>query len=217
MCADARGNEPGLAKALAVDDVHAVGHHVGDEERLAVRRDADVLRHAFPRRADDLVAAVDALDGLRRHARLEELEVTQHLAVHEVDLRDGAGEFAGEDREAAVDREIGVVDAATVRNVERVLHLHRLRVAEIEALVGFGDDDGRFAIRREIHVVRIVDPYRLAGLAGARIDRRQAADLGVLGVVRDPERAHVPRRDDVLRIEPTRNLSTTFSVAGSIT
>src|SRR6516225_8361192 len=73
MRADSRRDELDLAEALAVDDEHAVGHHVGDVEELAVGRDANVLRHALPYRADDLVASVRTLHGLGRQARLDEL------------------------------------------------------------------------------------------------------------------------------------------------
>ena len=82
--------KPTCLNALAVDDVHAVGHHVGDEEELAVGRGADVLRHALPRRADDLVLAVRPLDDLGRPAGLDHLRVAQHLALDQVDLGDGA-------------------------------------------------------------------------------------------------------------------------------
>jgi hypothetical protein len=40
---------------------------------------------------------------------------------------------------------------------------------------------------------------RLARLAGLRVDRCQAAVGAAFGVVGDPQRAQVPRRDDVLR------------------
>ena len=94
-----------------------------------------------------------------------------------------------------------MIDAAAARHVERGLDRHRRGVAEVKPLERFGDDDCRFAVRREIHVVRIVDRDRLAGFAGARIDRREAADLRILGIVGDPQRAHVPRRHHVLRVE----------------
>jgi hypothetical protein len=76
---------------------------------------------------------------------------------------------------------------------------HRVRVAEVEAVARLGDDDGGLAVRREVQVVRIVDRDRLARLAGARVDRRQAAVVAALGVVGGPERAQVPGRHDVLR------------------
>ena len=94
-----------------------------------------------------------------------------------------------------------MIDAAAARHVDRVLQLHGLRIAEVQPLHGFGDDDRGLAVRREIHVVGIVDRDRLAGLARPGVDGREAALLRVLGVVRHPQRAQVPRRDDVLRIE----------------
>ena len=60
------GDEADFLERLAVDDEHAVGHHVGDEEHLAVRADADVLRHAAFR----------------------QLQVAEDLALDEVDLRE---------------------------------------------------------------------------------------------------------------------------------
>src|SRR5437016_8107116 len=47
--ADPGLDESGLLESRAVDHENAVGMHVGDEEDLAVGRDADVLRHAAPR------------------------------------------------------------------------------------------------------------------------------------------------------------------------
>ena len=80
-------------------------------------------------------------------------------------------------------------------NVERVMELERVRVAEVETVQPFGHDDRVAPVRREVHVVRIVDRNRPPRLAGARIDRRQRVAL----VVRDVERLQVPRRDDMLR------------------
>ena len=70
----------------------------------------------------------------------------------------------------------------------------RVRVAEVEPVQPLGDDDRVAAVGREVHVVRVVDRDRRAGLARARVDRREA----VAGVVRDVERLQVPGRDDVL-------------------
>ena len=180
------------------------------KKSLAVGRGANVLRHALPRRADDLVLAVGPLDDLGRPAGLDHLRVAQHLAVDEIDLGDGAGELAGEDRVTAVDREIRVIDARAARHVDRVLELHRLRIAEVEPLHRFGDDDRRFAVGREIHVVGIVDRDRFAGLAGLRIDRRKAAALRVLRVVGDPQRARSYDGTTCCGFRPTLNLSTTL-------
>ena len=47
-------------------------------------------------------------------------------------------------------------------------HLHRLRVAEIDSLFALRHDDRVLAIRREVHVVRIVHMNGRALLAGRR-------------------------------------------------
>jgi hypothetical protein len=57
-----------------------------------------------------------------------------------------------------------VIDSRAARHVDRILELHRLRIAEIEPLHRLGDDDRRLAVGREVHVVRIVDGNRLPGL-----------------------------------------------------
>ncbi len=194
-------DEADLLERVAVHDMHAVGHHVGDEEKLAVGRGANVLRHPFPRRADDLVLAVRPLDDLGRPPGLDHLRVPEHFPVDKVDLGDGARELAGEDGEGAVDREIGMIDSRAARHVDRVLKRHRRRIAEVEPLQRFGDDNRRFPVRREIHVVGIVDGNRLAGLARLRIHGREAAALRVLGVVGHPQRAQIVRRNHVLRVE----------------
>ncbi len=85
--------------------------------------------------------------------------------------------------------------------VQRRLHRHRVRIAEIEPLEGLGDDDRRLAVGREVHVVRIVDLDRRSGLARSRIDRREAAVASFSALLATHKRAHVPRRDDVLRID----------------
>ena len=87
-------------------------------------------------------------------------------------------------------------------HAERALQLHRVRVAEVEPLERLGDDDRGLAVRREVHVVRVVDGDRRAGLAGVRVDRREAAVGAALGVVGDPQRLQVPRGHDVLRVDP---------------
>jgi hypothetical protein len=74
-------------------------------------------------------------------------------------------------------------------------------IAEIEALQRLGDHDRGLAVGREIHVVRVGHVDRRAGLAGLRVDRREAALGGALGVVGDPEGLQVPRRHHVLGIE----------------
>jgi hypothetical protein len=59
-----------------------------------------------------------------------------------------------------------------------------------------------FTVGREVHVVRIGDHYLSARLGGLRIDRRQVAREALLTVVRDPQDPQIPRRDDVLWLEP---------------
>ena len=93
-------------------------------------------------------------------------EVAEHRAVHDVDLHEAALELAREDRELAVDREVGVVHARAVGHVDRALELPRVRVVEVESLARLGDHDRRLAVGREVHVVRVVDHDPLPGLAG---------------------------------------------------
>ena len=97
-----------------------------------------------------------------------------------------------------------MVDTAALRRGQRALQLERDRVAEIKPLVGLGYDDGFLAVGRPVHVVGVVDRGVLARLAGQRIDRREAAVAPALGVVGDVERAQVPRRHDVLRVDADR-------------
>src|SRR5215469_14239535 len=119
------GTDPGwdeinLFEAAGVDDIDAVGMHVGHVEATAVGRNANVLRHALLRKA----------------------QVAQDLAFDEVDLdQTAAAELARKDRIAAVDREIGVVDARTARRRNRLLQRHRLWVTKIEPLSPLGDDN----------------------------------------------------------------------------
>ncbi|MNQ11382.1 hypothetical protein D3C85_242680 [compost metagenome] len=195
----ARLDETDFLQGSAIDDVHAVGVHVGDKEFLAVWRDAYVLRHAF----------LDAADFIRRAAyrtglgkalgRHLQFQVAVDLAAHQVDLGDGAVELAGEHGVAAVIGKVGMVDAAALGRVDRILHGHGLRIAEIEAVARFCHDDGGLAIRRVIHIVGIIDGHFLARLARQRVDRRQAALVRALGIVRHPQGTQVPRRHDVLR------------------
>ena len=200
--------KPTCLERVAVDDVDAVGHHVGDVEELAVGRGADVLRHAFPRRADHFVLAVRPLDDLGRPAGLDHLRVAQHLAVDQVDLGDGARELAGEDRVAAVDREIGVIDARAARHVDRVLQL--------PSSVGSRKSSRFIASATTIADLPSGEKYMLYGsstgiaLPGLPVFGSIGITLPlvrVLRVVRDPQRAQVPRRHDVLRIEADLELA----------
>src|SRR5262249_59484616 len=76
VCPDTGVEEDRLDEGGAIDEEHATGPHVRDEEGLAVRRDSNVLRHAS----------------------LGQLEIAEDLALDKVDLRQTALEFAGEDR-----------------------------------------------------------------------------------------------------------------------
>ena len=75
------------------------------------------------------------------------------------------------------------------------MQLERVRVAEVEPVQPFCDDDRVPPVGREVHVVRVVDRERASGPAGARVYRRER----VTHVVRHVQRLQVPRRDDVLR------------------
>src|SRR5215831_12478624 len=100
MRADARRYEADLLEGVAIDQEHAVGVHICNVEDFAVGGDADVLRHAA----------------------LRQLEVADHAPVHEIDLYEVAAvELASEDGVAAVDGEVGVVDAVTIGRRQRRL------------------------------------------------------------------------------------------------
>ena len=174
-----RLDEAGLLEGVAVDHEDPVRFHVGHVEGLPVGRHTDVLGHPT----------------------LRQLEVAQHFATHQVDLDEAPLELAGEDHELPVDGEIGVIDPRALRHGNRALEGHGLRVAEIEPLECLRDHDGRAAVRREVHIVGIVDGHGLARLARGRIDGGEAPVGAPLRIVRDPERLEVPRGHDVLRID----------------
>src|SRR5215475_899585 len=124
MRADPRLDELDLLERLSVDHEDAARLHVRQEEQLAVRGHAYVLRHAAFR----------------------ELEVSEDLPSHEIDLHQAALELAREDRVAPVDREVGMVDAGALWGRQRALERHRLRITEIEPFESLGDHDGRPAV-----------------------------------------------------------------------
>ncbi len=93
-----------------------------------------------------------------------------------------------------------MVDAGATRRGNRFDQLHRMRVAQVEALAAFGDHDGVMAVGREIHVVGIVHRNRCAGLAGPGVDRRHAAAGTAFGVIGDPQRLQIPGWHNVLRV-----------------
>src|SRR5215510_5623460 len=78
VSAAAGPNEVNLLEIFSVDQEYAVGFHIGNEEQLSVGGNANVLRHAMRRRC--------VLPG----AVATELEVTEHLVLHRIDLGDSA-------------------------------------------------------------------------------------------------------------------------------
>ena len=81
-----------------------------------------------------------------------------------------------------------MINASAFWRGNRIFKLHRLRVAIVEPLVRFGDNDGVFAVRRPVHVVRIVYRHRNAGLSRLWVDWRQAPVGAPFGVIGDPQR-----------------------------
>ena len=116
--------------------------------------------------------------------------------VGDVDDGDPTGELAREHRRAAVGGEVGVVDARAVRGRQGVLHRPGVRVVEHQLAVCLGDRHRRAAVRGEVEVVRVGHRDRRPGRAGGRVEGGQPIPLVVAGV----ERAHVPRRHDVLQL-----------------
>src|SRR5512146_1283781 len=112
MGSNAGLDKTGFFEGIGVDQKHAAGLHVGYKKNLAVGRNPNVLGHAaFGKR-----------------------DIANNLALYEIDLRQFTLEFAGEDREAAIDGEIGVINPGAARNCQRTLEFHGLRIAEIESL-----------------------------------------------------------------------------------
>ena len=147
--------------------------HVGHEEDSAVGRELDVLRHR--------AGAVGEVDG------------AHDLLAGDVDDDHLSRELAAREQLAPVGGEVHVVDTEAGHS-ERVVEPEGMRVSEVEPVQPLGDDDRVPAVWGEVHVVGVVDGDRSAGLAGPRVDRRQA----VTDVVRDVEMAEVPGRHDVL-------------------
>src|SRR3990172_2704783 len=172
-------DEADFGEPFTVDEEHTRGLHVGYEEGLAVGRDADVLGHA----------------------PLRELEIAEDFPVYEVDLHQASLVLAGKNGEAAVDREVAVVDPGAPRHRERALQRHRLRIAEVEPLQRLGHHDRRAAVGREVHVVGVIRRDGSSRLARRRVDGGQAAVSPSLRIVRYPERPEVPGGDHVLRVQ----------------
>src|SRR5207253_11448732 len=127
------GHEALDLEVVALDDVDAVGGHVGHEEGGAVRREADVLGHAP--RAGKLEDAEDAVGG-------------------RFDLDELAGELAGGDEVAAVGGEVGVVHAFA-GDRDRRPQGHGDRVAKVDPFPRLGHHHGGAAVRGEVEVVRV--------------------------------------------------------------
>ena len=92
-----------------------------------------------------------------------------------------------------------MVDAGALRGGDVALQLHGMRIAEFEPPHRLGDDDRRFAVRREIDVVGVGHVHHFADLARLRIDGRDAPVAAARAHVRpDPKSLQIPGRDDVL-------------------
>ncbi len=127
-----------------------------------------------------------------------EIEDADDLALDEIDLHEAARELTRRDQIATVDREVDVIDAAALGNLELTVQLHRLGVPEVEAFQRFGHDDGLGSVRREVEVVRVLHALRGPGLARLRVDGDQRVAL----VVEHPKGRSVVGRHDVLRFDP---------------
>jgi hypothetical protein len=141
-------------------------------------------------------------------------KIAQHLAIDQIDLGQLAAEFAGEDRVAAVDREIGVIDALALGNLKAPLQRHRVRIAKSSRACASTTTIAFLPSGREVHVVRIVDRHRrpgfpVFGLIGVRLPSVRPSALLVTHSVR---RSHAGTTCCGLR--PTGNLSTTLKSPG---
>ena len=102
-----------------------------------------------------------------------------------------------------------MVDADTADR-HRLDQLERVRVAEVEATEPLGDDDRVLPVRREVHVVRIVDRDGYAGSSRPGVDRRQA----VAAVVGDVQRLRSHAGTTCCGRTPTAKWSITVAVVG---
>src|SRR5262252_2146352 len=124
MRSNARLDEPAHFECVAVDEMDSAGPQVGDVESRAVRADADVLRNAAVRQG----------------------QVPENLASSPVDLHESARVLTRHDDVRAVDGEVGVIDATTLRRRYRTLQCHRFWITEIETLHRLGHDHGGLAV-----------------------------------------------------------------------
>ena len=89
MRADASRDEVFERHCLTIQEMDAIGHHIGDVKYRSIRCNSDVLGHPSARK--------------RKGA--------DHAMFRQVDLDQAVRELAGEDRKASIRREISVVDA----------------------------------------------------------------------------------------------------------
>ena len=95
---------------------------------------------------------------------VRELEIAQDLPVREIDLDQAALELAGEDRELpSIEKSAWLMPAQLGVGIEycSAIVCGSRKSSRLQRL---GDHDGRAAVRREVHVVGIVDGDRLPGL-----------------------------------------------------
>ena len=161
MRADPGFNESNLSEFVTIDHKYAIGFHVRDVKDLAVWRDANILGHS----------------------PLRHFQIPGNLVFHEINFCQATGEFTGKNRVAPIDGKVGVVDPAAVRSLDGVFERHGVRIAQVEPLQRFGDDDRRAAVRHEVHVVRIVHGYGLAGFARDGVNGSDAAVISMFGIV----------------------------------
>src|ERR1051325_8544008 len=137
-------------KRGGVDQMDTTGIHVRHVENAPVRRKLNVLR---------------------RSPRAELERQTDQLLGYDVDPDHLAGKLAAGNEKPSVRGKIHVVHAPAM-NLHGVHELHRSRVAKLQPALLFRNDDRELAVRRVIHVVRIIDRNRIEVPASGRINAR---------------------------------------------
>ena len=107
-----------------------------------------------------------------------------------------------------------MVDARALGHGDRVLQLHRLRIAEVEPLQRFGDDDRRLAVRARSTCCTDRRPGSPCRACRSSDRSGSGCRRCVLGVVGDPQRLRSHDGTTCCGLRPTLNLSTTLNVAG---
>ena len=154
-----------------VDHRHAHAALVGHVENRAVGRQLHV-------------------DGEAAHGH-----VAGKLHLVHVDFRHDARILGGDHEVATVGAEIEVIGAGP-RDSHRLQELPTVApVSKLHALLALHHVDRLRAVRGEVQVVGIGNRNRARRLAGVDVDDRQAARPLVVHV----QRAHIPRRRDVVR------------------